>query len=175
MRLIFFTFSSQSFTIYFFQILKRISEILRDFSKRTFSKSRKSETLSGLNRLFYPFKASHAKDLEKVPNDVASSKIFESKETKKDSMLTGVRLPFLHGFLPRGPGQTFHLTQLAHPPTLPQHLHVLPNHQSIADHHFQGFSAFRKLPSLSHCKFQFVTINAYTCLPLSWKNYNECT
>ncbi|XP_011695401.1 PREDICTED: homeobox protein rough [Wasmannia auropunctata] len=84
----------------------------------------------------------HSKDLEKVPNDVASSKIFESKETKKDSMLTGVRLPFLHGFLPRGPGQTFHLTQLAHPPTLPPHLHVLPNHQSMAEHHFQGFSAF---------------------------------
>ncbi|KYN09556.1 Homeobox protein rough [Trachymyrmex cornetzi] len=57
-------------------------------------------------------------------------------------MLTGVRLPFLHGFLPRGPGQTFHLTQLAHPSTLPPHLHVLPNHQSMAEHHFQGFSAF---------------------------------
>ncbi|KAG5338345.1 ROUGH protein, partial [Acromyrmex charruanus] len=85
---------------------------------------------------------SHSKDLEKMPNDVASSKIFESKETKKDSMLTGVRLPFLHGFLPRGPGQTFHLTQLAHPSTLPPHLHVLPNHQSMAEHHFQGFSAF---------------------------------
>ncbi|XP_011861978.1 PREDICTED: homeobox protein rough [Vollenhovia emeryi] len=84
----------------------------------------------------------HAKDLEKVPNDVANSKIFESKETKRDSVLTGVRLPFLHGLLPRGPGQTLHLTQLAHPPTLPPHLHVLPNHQSIAEHHFQGFSAF---------------------------------
>lgn len=62
-------------------------------------------------------------------------------------MFTGVRLPFLHGFLPRGPGQTFHL---AHPPALPPHLHVLPGHQSIAEHHFQGFSAFRKHPSLPH-------------------------
>ncbi|KAL0118185.1 hypothetical protein PUN28_009093 [Cardiocondyla obscurior] len=81
----------------------------------------------------------HAKDLEKVPNDLASNKLFESKDTKKDSVFTGVRLPFLQGFLPRVSGQTF---QLTHPPTLPSHLHVLPNYQSITEHHFQGFSAF---------------------------------
>jgi len=134
---------------------KILKNIMKNFSPGKLSLI----DLIRIKSLFYLCKVPHSKDLEKVPNDVASSKIFESKETKKDSMLTDVRLPFLHGFLPRGPGQTFHLTQLAHPPTLPSHLHVLSNHQSVAEHHFQGFSAFRKLLLLPHRKFQSFAIS----------------
>ncbi|XP_011634500.1 homeobox protein rough [Pogonomyrmex barbatus] len=101
-----------------------------------------SHTLPDLSESHKMLPVLHSKNLEKVPNDIVKNKIFENKETKKESMLTDVRLPFLHGFFPRGAGQTFHLTQLTHPSTLPSHLHVLPNHQSMAEHHFQGFSAF---------------------------------
>ncbi|XP_012219471.1 homeobox protein rough [Linepithema humile] len=83
-----------------------------------------------------------SKDLEKAPDNAVRSKVFEGKEAEKDSVLTTVRLPFLHGFFPRAPGHPLHLTQLAHPPTLPPHLHGVPSHHPMAEHHFQGFSAF---------------------------------
>lgn len=96
--------------------------------------------------------ASHSKDLEEASEDVARSKVSEEKGTEKDSVLAGIRLPFLHGFFPRPPGHPLHLTQLAHPPALPPHLHGLPSHHPMGgEHHFQGFSAFREflLPLIS--------------------------
>ncbi|EFN82035.1 hypothetical protein EAI_09394 [Harpegnathos saltator] len=89
--------------------------------------------------------ASHSKNLEETSGDVARGKVSEEKGVEKDSMLAGIRLPFLHGFFPRPPGHPLHLTQLAHPPALPPHLHGLPGHHPMTEHHFQGFSAFRYL------------------------------
>ncbi|XP_014467976.1 PREDICTED: homeobox protein rough-like isoform X2 [Dinoponera quadriceps] len=86
--------------------------------------------------------ASHSKDLEETSGDVARGKVSEEKGVEKNSVLAGIRLPFLHGFFPRPPGHPLHLTQLAHPPALPPHLHGLPSHHPMAEHHFQGFSAF---------------------------------
>jgi len=93
---------------------------------------------------------SHSKDPEKTSDDAVKGQVFEDKTTEKDSMLAGVRLPFLHGVFPRAPGghPSLHLTQLAHPSALPPHLNGLPHHP-IAEHHFQGFSAFRKSSLLS--------------------------
>ncbi|XP_070149084.1 homeobox protein rough [Polyergus mexicanus] len=90
------------------------------------------------------FHMSHSKDPEKTSNDAAKSQVFEDKGAEKDSMLAGVRLPFLHGFFPRVPGghPSLHLTQVAHPSALQPHLNGLPGHHPVAEHHFQGFSAF---------------------------------
>ncbi|XP_020300074.1 homeobox protein rough-like isoform X2 [Pseudomyrmex gracilis] len=87
--------------------------------------------------------ASHSKDLiEKASDDAAKRKTFDDKEVEKNSVLAGVRLPFLHGFFPRAPSHPLHLTQLTHPSTLPAHLHGLSSHHPMTEHHFQGFSAF---------------------------------
>ncbi|EZA47353.1 hypothetical protein DMN91_007629 [Ooceraea biroi] len=98
--------------------------------------------LPGSPGLHKTLHASQSKNHEETPDDVGKSKVFEDKEAEKNSVLADVRLPFLHGFFPRVPGHPLHLTQLAHPPTLPPHLHGLPNHHTMAEHHFQGFSAF---------------------------------
>ncbi|KAG7211794.1 hypothetical protein KM043_011026 [Ampulex compressa] len=65
----------------------------------------------------------------------------EERISQKSLGASALKLPFFHGFLPRGPSHPLHLTQVAHPPALPPHLHSLPQHP-LADHHFQGFSAF---------------------------------
>ncbi|CAL1678357.1 unnamed protein product [Lasius platythorax] len=89
------------------------------------------------------FHTSHSKDPEKTSDDAVRSQV-EDKGAEKDSMLSGVRLPFLHGFFPRAPGHpSLHLTQLAHPSALPPHLNgLIPSHHPVTEHHFQGFSAF---------------------------------
>ncbi|XP_050461386.1 homeobox protein rough [Cataglyphis hispanica] len=90
------------------------------------------------------FHMSHSKDPEKTSDNAARSQVFEEKGAEKDSVLAGVRLPFLHGFFPRVSGghPSLHLTQVAHPSVLPPHLNSLPGHHPVAEHHFQGFSAF---------------------------------
>lgn len=129
-------------------------QFLSNPTKETFARVRSHRWIFKLNchRAFFFCQMSHSKDPEKTSDDAVRSQVFENKTTEKDSMLAGVRLPFLHGFFPRVSGgghPSLHLTQLAHPSALPPHLNSLPGHHPMAEHHFQGFSAFRKFSRCS--------------------------
>ncbi|KZC09303.1 PREDICTED: homeobox protein rough [Dufourea novaeangliae] len=73
--------------------------------------------------------------------NTSESNVLTNTEREKDATL---RLPFLHGLLPRVPSLPLthlHLTQVTYPPTHSSHFHNLPYHQT-PDHYLQGFSAF---------------------------------
>ncbi|XP_066590171.1 homeobox protein rough-like [Prorops nasuta] len=66
----------------------------------------------------------------------------EGRPERSAAALPGLGSAFLpHAFFSGTPNHPLQLSQIAHPPVLPPHLHSLPAHP-IADHHLQGLSAF---------------------------------